>query len=97
MRPSRVAGQLAELQRYPALARDLARPAVVAWFKHLVIDELWRVKAAISAKSIGSVITSDTVIEQIREELRRQTDHNMDPARHRTQSHHPRARADQAE
>ena len=49
-------------------------------FKHHVIDELWRVKAATSAKSIGTAITSDTVIEQIRKELRRQTGHNMDPA-----------------
>jgi hypothetical protein len=40
-------------------------------FKHCAIDELWRVKAAISAKSIGTAITSDTVIEQIRKELRR--------------------------
>jgi hypothetical protein len=62
-----------------------------------VIDQLWRVKAAISATSIGTAITSDTVIEQNRKELRRQTGHSMHPARHRTQSHHSRARADQAE
>jgi hypothetical protein len=49
-------------------------------FKHRAIDELWRVKAATSAKSIGAAITSETVIEQIRKELRRQTGHNMDPA-----------------
>jgi hypothetical protein len=47
-------------------------------FKHHAIEELWRVKAATSAKSIGAAITSDTVIEQIRKELRRQTGHNMD-------------------
>ena len=35
----------------------LPAPAVVAWFKHCVIDELWRAKAAISAKSIGTAIT----------------------------------------
>ena len=50
---------------------------------HLVRDlgiypDLWRVKAATSAKSLGLVITSPVVIEQIRKELRRQTSHNMD-------------------
>jgi hypothetical protein len=49
-------------------------------FKHHVIDELWRVKAATSATSIGAVITSTPVIDQIRKELRRQTGHNVDPA-----------------
>ena len=49
-------------------------------FKHHVIDDLWRVKAATSARSIATVITSDSVIDQIRKELRRQTGHNMDPA-----------------
>jgi hypothetical protein len=47
-------------------------------FKRHVIDDLWRVKAATSARSLGLVITSDTVIDQIRRELRRQTGHNMD-------------------
>lgn len=46
-------------------------------FKHHVIDDLWRVKAATSARSLGLVITSPVVIEQIRKELRRQTGHNM--------------------
>jgi hypothetical protein len=49
-------------------------------FKRRAIDELWRVKAATSAKSLGQVITSDSVIDQIRKELRRQTGHNMDAA-----------------
>jgi predicted type IV restriction endonuclease len=49
-------------------------------FKRRVIDELWRVKAATSAKSLATVITSATVMEQIRKELRRQTGHNIDPA-----------------
>ena len=44
------------------------------------IDELWHVKAATSARSIGTVITSDPVIDQIRKELRRRTGHDMDPA-----------------
>lgn len=47
-------------------------------FKRHVIDDLWRVKAATSAKSLGLVITSTAVIEQVRKELRRQTGHNMD-------------------
>ncbi len=49
-------------------------------FKRHVIDDLWRVKAATSAKSLGLAITSATVIDQIRKELRRQTGHNMDAA-----------------
>jgi Type I restriction enzyme R protein N terminus (HSDR_N) len=48
-------------------------------FKRNAIDELWRVKAATSAKSLGAVITSDVVMDQIRKELRRQTGHNADP------------------
>ena len=47
-------------------------------FKRHVIDDLWRVKAATSARSLGLVITSDSVIDQVRKELRRQTGHNMD-------------------
>jgi hypothetical protein len=49
-------------------------------FKRHTIDELWRVKAATSARSIATAITSDAIIEQIRKELRRQTGHNIDPA-----------------
>jgi hypothetical protein len=48
-------------------------------FKRHAIDDLWQVKAATSAKSLGAVITSDTVMDQIRKELRRQTGHNADP------------------
>src|SRR5215469_2313215 len=47
-------------------------------FKHHVIEELWRVKAATSAKSLGIAIVSEPVIEQIRKELRRQTGHNVE-------------------
>jgi len=47
-------------------------------FKRHVIDDLWRIKAATSARSLGLVITSPAVVEQIRKELRRQTGHNMD-------------------
>jgi type I restriction and modification enzyme subunit R-like protein len=64
----------------PTHKADALFPLSKEGFKHRVIDELWRVKAASSAKSIGAAIISDTVIEQIRKELRRQTSHNMDPA-----------------
>jgi hypothetical protein len=47
-------------------------------FKRRLIDDLWRVKAATSAKSLGIAIVSDPVIEQIRKELRRQTGHNIE-------------------
>jgi Type I restriction enzyme R protein N terminus (HSDR_N) len=49
-------------------------------FKRRAIDDLWRVKAATSAKSLGQVITSAAVIDQIRKELRRQTSHNVEAA-----------------
>jgi hypothetical protein len=48
-------------------------------FKRHLIDDLWQVKAATSANSLGTVITSDTIIDQIRKELRRQTGHNVEP------------------
>jgi predicted type IV restriction endonuclease len=47
-------------------------------FKRRLIDELWQAKAATSPKSLASVITSETVMDQIRKELRRQTGHNID-------------------
>jgi predicted type IV restriction endonuclease len=47
-------------------------------FKRRVIDDLWKVKAATSARSLARVITSDAVIEQIRKELRRETGHNIE-------------------
>ena len=50
----------------PTQKADALFPLSKEGFKHHVIDELWRVKAATSAKSIGTAITSDTVIEQIR-------------------------------
>ena len=47
-------------------------------FKRRQIDDLWKAKAATSSKSLGTVITSDTVLDQIRKELRRQTGHNVE-------------------
>ena len=49
-------------------------------FRHHVLDGLWRVRAATSITSLGTVITSDPVIGQIRKELRRRTGHDVDPA-----------------
>ena len=48
-------------------------------FRRHLIDDLWQVKAATSANSLGAVITSDTIIDQTRKELRRQTGHNVEP------------------
>lgn len=48
-------------------------------FKRHLIDDLWQVKAATSANSLGAVIMSDTVIDQIRKELKRQTGHSAAP------------------
>jgi hypothetical protein len=48
-------------------------------FKRRLIDDLWQVKAATSANSLGAVIMSDTIVDQIRKELRRQSGHNIEP------------------
>jgi hypothetical protein len=47
-------------------------------FRRHVIDDLWKVKAATSAKSLAAIITGPTVIDQIRKELRRQTGHQIE-------------------
>lgn len=47
--------------------------------KRRLLDELWRAKAATSARSLASVILSEPVMEALRKELRRQTAHNGDP------------------
>lgn len=48
--------------------------------KRRLLDELWRAKAATSPKSLASVMLSDSVIEALRKELRRQTGYNGDPS-----------------
>jgi hypothetical protein len=53
------------------------------------IDELWRVKAATSAKSLGAVIRSDTVTDQVRRELRPQ--HGLQGAGRSGQTYRGRA------
>lgn len=47
-------------------------------FKRRLIDDLWRARAATSAKSLSQVLLSEVVVEAIRKELRRQTSHNAD-------------------
>ena len=48
--------------------------------KRRLLDELWRAKAATSPKSLASVMLSESVIEALRKELRRQTGYNGDPS-----------------
>jgi hypothetical protein len=48
--------------------------------KRRLLDDLWRAKAATSPKSLASVMLSDSLIEALRKELRRQTGYNGDPA-----------------
>ncbi len=62
----------------PTQKADGLFPVSKEAFKHHVIDDLWKVKAATSAKSLASVIISEAVVEQIRKELRRQTGHQID-------------------
>jgi predicted type IV restriction endonuclease len=45
------------------------------------IDELWKAQAATSPKSIGRILLSEKVVEEVRKELRRQTGHQADAAR----------------
>lgn len=47
-------------------------------FKRKAIDDLWKRKAATSAKAVAKVLLSDKVIEEIRRELRRATGFNAD-------------------
>lgn len=49
-------------------------------FKRRLLDELWRAKAATSPKSLANVMLSDSMIEALRKELRKQTGHNADPS-----------------
>lgn len=45
-----------------------------------LLDELWRAKAATSPKSLVNAILSDSVIDALRKELRKQTAYNGDPS-----------------
>jgi predicted type IV restriction endonuclease len=43
-----------------------------------LLDELWKAKAATAPKSLATIVLSDSVIEAVRKELRRQTAYNVD-------------------
>jgi hypothetical protein len=43
------------------------------------IDELWRAQAATSPTVLGDVLLSDAVLDEVRNELRRRTGHNVGP------------------
>lgn len=47
-------------------------------FKRKAVDDLWKKKAATSAKAVAKVLLSDKIIEEIRKELRRLTGFNAD-------------------
>lgn len=68
-------GDAAAAQKADALFH-LSKDAI----KRRLLDELWRAKAATSPKSLASIMLSDSVIEALRKELRRQTGYNGDPA-----------------
>ncbi|MFI6792262.1 type I restriction enzyme HsdR N-terminal domain-containing protein [Nonomuraea sp. NPDC050383] len=48
-------------------------------FKRRLIDDLWKARAATSAKSLAQVVLSEPVVDAIRKEVRRQTSHNAEP------------------
>ena len=47
-------------------------------FKRRLIDGLWRARAATSPKSLAQVLLTDVVVDAVRKEIRRQTNHNAD-------------------
>lgn len=47
--------------------------------KRRKIDELWKAKRATSPKSLAAVLTAPPVLDAVRKELRRRSDHNVDP------------------
>jgi predicted type IV restriction endonuclease len=47
-------------------------------FKRHQVDELWKTRAATSAKSVAKALVSEKVVEELRKELRRQTGHMAD-------------------
>ena len=50
-------------------------------FKRHQVDELWKTRAATSAKAITKALMSEKVLEELRRELRRQTGHLADRER----------------
>lgn len=47
-------------------------------FKRHAVDDLWKKRAATSAKAVAKVVLSDKIVEEVRKELRRQTGFNAD-------------------
>lgn len=47
-------------------------------FKKHAVDEVWKTRAAMSAKAITKIVLSETVVEAVRKELRRQTKYNAE-------------------
>lgn len=47
-------------------------------FKRRLMDELWKARAATSPKSLSHILLSDSVVEAVRKELRRQTGYNAE-------------------
>src|SRR3954451_15007093 len=48
--------------------------------KRRLLDDLWKAKAATSAKSLSGVLLSEAVVDAVRKELRRKTGYNGDVA-----------------
>lgn len=46
--------------------------------KHHLVDDLWKAKAATSPKALAAVLMSDSVVESVRKEVRRQSGINAD-------------------
>jgi predicted type IV restriction endonuclease len=46
--------------------------------KRRLLDDIWQAKAATSPRSLASVVLSESVVEAVRKELRRQTSYNGD-------------------
>lgn len=49
-------------------------------FKRHAVDDLWKKRAATSAKAVAKVVLGSKIVEEIRKELRRQTGFNADAA-----------------
>lgn len=47
-------------------------------FKRRQIDELWKAKRATSPTSLARIVCSESVVDAVRKELRRQSGHNVD-------------------
>lgn len=47
--------------------------------KRKLIEELWRARSATSPKSLAQTLCSTPVLDAVRKELRRRTNHNADP------------------